>query len=274
MAAVKAGRRPAQQPRRSTVVKPKAAQPSRASAAAATKGNAAQILARLMTLASQSAAAASQRYFRAEPGGYGQGDRFLGIRVPQLRALARTVGEAGWEVARPLIKSGWHEARALALFVLVRAFERGDPAVRESIYRFYMQHLKFINNWDLVDVSAPHIVGGFLAARRERGAVLTRLAKSRSLWERRIAMLATYNAIKRGDARDALRLAKLLLHDREDLIQKAVGWMLREVGQRVSQEVAEAFLLKHYRDMPRTTLRVAIEKLPPARRKAYLSGML
>ncbi len=268
MAAVKAARR--------TTTKPTAAKRPRASAAAGAvaKTTPAQTLARLQALASRSAAAMSQRYFKTGAGEYGEGDRFLGVRVPALRALARTVGEAGWEVARPLIKSGWHEARSLALFVMVRAFERGDPAVREAIYRFYMRHLKFINNWDLVDISAPQIVGGYLASRRERGAVLTRLAKSASVWHRRIAMLATYDAIRRGDARDALRMAKLLLHDREDLVQKAVGWMLREVGQRVSQEVAETFLLKHYRDMPRTMLRAAIEKLPPARRKAYLSGML
>lgn len=235
---------------------------------------AAKTLAQLVPLANASAAAVSQRYFKTAAGEYGHGDRFLGIRVPQLRSLARTVGEAGWEVARPLMKSGWHEARALALMVMVRAFERGDPKVREAIYSFYMRHLKFINNWDLVDLSAPQIVGGYLAARRDRGTILTRLAKSASLWERRIAILATYDAIKRGDARHTLRLAKLLLRDEEDLIHKAVGWMLREVGQRVSVAQQEAFLAKHYHDMPRTMLRVAIEKLPPAKRKAYLSGIV
>jgi 3-methyladenine DNA glycosylase AlkD len=219
-------------------------------------------------------AAMAARYFKTAQGEYGAGDKLLGIRMPTLRQFARTLSDAGLDVALPLLKSGWHETRALALLLMVRAYEKGDPRLREAIYRAYLRHTKFINNWDLVDLSAAPIVGAWLSDKpAERKNVLTRLAKSNLIWERRIAILATYYSIRRGDATETLRLARLLLKDKEDLIQKAVGWMLREVGQRVSRATQEEFLKDVYREMPRTMLRYAIERFPETQRKQYLLGL-
>lgn len=226
-----------------------------------------------MSLGNAQAAAISARYFKTGPGEYGEGDRFLGLRVPQVRALAGEFADAGVEVALPLLKSGWHEARALALMLLIKAYQRADEPTRKRIYTLYLKSTAFINNWDLVDSSAEHIVGAWLADRPgERKRVLTKLAKSKSVWERRIAMLATLYYIKRGDHTETLRLAALLVHDDEDLIQKAVGWMLREVGQRIGEPVEEDFLKQHYREMPRTMLRYAIERFAEPKRKRYLAG--
>lgn len=245
------------------------------SRATATSGlNAAEAVVALTRLGSASAAAFAQRFFKTGAGQYGAGDAFLGIRVPVLRAFVRDLKGAGLEVALPLLKSGWHEVRAVALLLLVRLYERGDEKTRQRIYSLYLRSTKFINNWDLVDLSAAPIIGGWLADKPGlRKQVLTRLAKSRSLWERRIAMLATYHYIKQGNASETLRVAKLLLQDKEDLIHKAVGWMLREVGQRVSQEAEEIFLKQYYRTMPRTMLRYAIERFAEPRRQEYLQGL-
>ena len=235
---------------------------------------AASVVLALVKLGSRKSAMLAMRSFKAGEGEYGQGDKFLGIKMPTIRQFAKDLGDAGIDVALPLLKSGWHEARALALVLLVRAYEKGDPRLRELIYRQYLRHARFINNWDLVDASAPHIVGAWLADKpRERRSVLTRLAKSESLWERRIAILATYHSIRQGDASETLRLARLLLNDKEDLIHKAVGWMLREVGQRVGRDIEDAFLKRVYRDMPRTMLRYAIERFPEPARKRYLLGL-
>jgi 3-methyladenine DNA glycosylase AlkD len=251
-------------PRKTTVSrKPAAAVPASA------------ILGKLMALGNAGVAEITARYFKTGPGEYGEGDRFLGIRVPQVRSLAREFSDAGVEVALPLLKSGWHEARALALMLLIKAYQRADEPTKKRIYSLYLKSTGFINNWDLVDLSAEHIVGAWLADRPgERKRVLTRLANSDSLWERRIAMLATYHYIKRGDFSETLRLAELLLHDREDLIQKAVGWMLREVGQRIGEPVEEGFLKRTYREMPRTMLRYAIERFAEPKRKRYLAGLV
>jgi 3-methyladenine DNA glycosylase AlkD len=246
------------------------------SRAAATAGlTAAGAVAALTRLGSASAAAFAQRFFKTGAGQYGAGDAFLGIRVPVLRAFVRDLKGAGLEVALPLLKSSWHEVRAVALILLVRLYERGDENTRQRIYSLYLKSTKFINNWDLVDLSAAPIIGGWLADKPGlRKQVLTRLAKSKSLWERRMAMLATYHYIKQGNANDALRVAKILLDDKEDLIHKAVGWMLREIGLRVSQEVEELFLRQYYRKMPRTMLRYAIERFAEPRRQAYLHGLV
>src|SRR5207248_1357595 len=167
-----------------------------------------------------------------------------------------------------LLQSPVHEDRSLALLILADAATRGDAARRKQIYDLYLAHVRFVNNWDLVDVSAAAIVGGHLAGRSRRP--LVRLAKSASLWERRIAVVATHHFIRRGEFADTLAVAELLLGDREDLIHKAVGWMLREVGQR-DRAVLEGFLRRHRR-MPRTTLRYAIERFPEELRRAYLRG--
>ena len=259
-------------PRRADAAPARAVRPVPSSASPAARARA--IAATLAKQGSVQAARFASRFFKTGAGEYGEGDRFLGVNMPAVRRLARDIGEAGIEVALPLLKSGWHEARTLALVLLVNAFQKGDPRVRKAIYRLYLRHARHIDNWDLVDISAPHIVGGWLADKpTERRRVLTRLAKSSSLWERRIAILATLHNIRQGDATETLRLARLLLHDKEDLIQKAVGWMLREVGKRVGQETEEAFLQQVYREMPRTMLRYAIERFPEPLRKRYLLGV-
>ena len=236
---------------------------------------AADALTALTRMGSATAAAFARRFFKTGAGQYGAGDQFLGVKVPVLRVFVRDLKDAGVEVALPLLKSGWHEARAVALMLLVRQFQRGDEQTQKRIYQLYLKSTKFINSWDLVDMSAEHIVGGWLRDKPVlREKVLTRLAKSKSLWERRIAILATFHYIKKGEIGETLRVAKLLLQDKEDLIQKSVGWMLREVGKRVSERDEEAFLQLHYRDMPRTMLRYAIERFEEPKRKRYLAGLV
>jgi 3-methyladenine DNA glycosylase AlkD len=210
-----------------------------------------------------------QRYFRAGPGGYGEGDRFLGIRVPQLRRLARRHRSLAREEMLELLRSPWHEERLLALLLLVERYRLGAETEREVIFRTYLSHTRHVNNWDLVDASAEQIVGARI--NPDQITVLERLASSESLWERRIAILSTFHWIKRGEFRPTLRIAELLAGDSHDLIQKAVGWMLREVGKREFRR-EEEFLRQHYRRMPRTMLRYAIERFPEVRRRQYLRG--
>ena len=242
---------------------------------ASAQPTAATTLVALTKLGSARAAVFARRFFKTGAGQYGAGDLFLGIRVPVLRALVRDKKDAGVEVALPLLKSSWHEARAVGLMLLVRLYQRGDEKTQKRIATLYLKSTKFINSWDLVDMSAEHIVGGWLADKPAmRKQILTRLAKSKSLWERRIAILATFHYIKQGDVTETLRIAKLLLKDEEDLIQKAVGWMLREVGKRVSEQEEESFLKLYYRDMPRTMLRYAIERFAEPKRKRYLAGLI
>ncbi|MDJ0809142.1 MAG: DNA alkylation repair protein [Desulfobacterales bacterium] len=223
------------------------------------------------TLADPRVAAQSQRFFKTGPGQYGEGDHFIGIRVPGLRRLAREYGALGMEAVERLLQSKTHEHRQVALFILVNQFKRGSETSRQRIYMLYQRNLGHINNWDLVDASAPHIVGAWLENRSR--SPLKRLARADALWERRMAILATFHYIRKGEFEETLRLAQMLLKDREDLIHKAVGWMLREVGKR-APETAEVFLRRRYRAMPRTMLRYAIEKFPEAKRQAYLKGEL
>jgi 3-methyladenine DNA glycosylase AlkD len=225
--------------------------------------------ARLRALADDETAEGMRRFFKTGPGQYGEGDIFLGIKTAPLRRLAREGRALPLDEARKLLHSPHHEARMLALLVLVSAFEKGGDPVRKAVYDLYLASTARVNNWDLVDVSAPAIVGGFLVGR-DRWP-LTRLAGSSSLWERRIAVVATQHFIRRGDFADTLRVAALLLGDREDLIHKAVGWMLREVGKR-DQPVLEGFLVGHCRRMPRTMLRYAIERFAEPRRRQFLKG--
>lgn len=233
--------------------------------------DAAAIRARLRPLANPRIAGPSQQFFKTAPGDYGHGDRFLGIRVPALRKIAREFRAAPLPAALALLRSPYHEERLVALFMLVHRYARGTQRERDRIYAQYLKHVpKQVNNWDLVDCSAHYIVGAHLEDR-DRSA-LYELARSPALWSRRVAIIATFWFIKRGSFADTLAIAELLLDDREDLIHKAVGWMLREVGNR-DRKAAERFLRKHYRRMPRTMLRYAIEKLPPAERLAYLQGL-
>lgn len=219
--------------------------------------------------ASAADATVLQRFFKTAPGEYGEGDRFLGVRVPTLRRLARQHSALPRADVLHLLRSAWHEERLLALLLLVQASARGDRQDRESIYRAYLANTRHVNNWDLVDSSAEHIVGP--QVRTDDLAPLEQLARSPDLWERRIAILATFHFIKRGEFAPTLRISRLLLTDPHDLIHKAVGWMLREVGKR-RLDVEEAFLRQHYRAMPRTMLRYAIERFPEARRRQYLAG--
>jgi 3-methyladenine DNA glycosylase AlkD len=234
------------------------------------RASAAAIRARLRGLANLTIAAHSARFFKSGPGEYGAGDRFLGIRVPDVRRIAREFRAAPLGAALALLRSPLHEERLLALVLLVERFERGEESERARIYAQFRKHTpRYVNNWDLVDSAAYQIVGAYLEAR-DRGP-LYELARSPSLWERRVAIIATFGYIKKGAFDDALGLAKILLGDGEDLIHKAVGWMLREVGNR-DRAVLERFLREHYAAMPRTMLRYAIEKLSDRRRLAYLRG--
>jgi 3-methyladenine DNA glycosylase AlkD len=220
-------------------------------------------------LGDASRAATLQRFFKTGPGEYAAGDRFRGIRVPILRGLARKYQDVSLAAAERLLQSTFHEDRLLALLILIRHYQRGGQVIRDKVHRLYLKNTRFVNNWDLVDVSAPHLVGHYL--RDHPNDTLIRLAASGNLWERRLAIMATFHFIKQQDFDETLRIARLLLADPEDLIHKAVGWMLREVEKR-DTSVAEDFLQKHYRHMPRTMLRYAIERLPEARRQAYLKG--
>jgi 3-methyladenine DNA glycosylase AlkD len=223
---------------------------------------------RMLALADPARAKASQWFFKTGPGQYGEGDRFLGLTVPDLRKLAKEHEALSSRAIVALLKSPWHEERLLALLILVRQYETGDRAARDRIYRCYMANRARINNWDLVDCSAPRIVGVHLQARGRR--VLRELARSSSMWDRRIAVLATFQFIAAREYDDSLAIARMLLGDREDLIHKAVGWMLREIGKR-DRPVLERFLQAHAAHMPRTALRYAIERLPDDRRRRYLS---
>jgi 3-methyladenine DNA glycosylase AlkD len=212
-----------------------------------------------------------RRFFKTGPGEYGEGDIFLGIRVPVLRKLAKEYQAIRIDEARELLASPVHEVRLLALLILIGKYKTGSEATKEALYELYMRNLQFINNWDLVDVSAEHIIGDFLVDKSKKP--IYRLARSRILWERRIAIMATFHFVKRGRFTDTLKISKTLLGDQEDLIQKAVGWMLREVGKR-DMSTEESFLKEHYQDMPRTMLRYAIERFPEPKREKYLKGKI
>ena len=226
------------------------------------------VLRRLRALENREQAKHHLRFFRTGPGQYGEGDQFLGLRVPQIRTLAKEFAALPLKELEKLLASKWHEARLLALVIMVDQYERADERVRDAIFRAYIRNTHRINNWDLVDASARDIVGAHL----EKGsrALLTRFARSKSLWERRIAMIATHHFIRRGDVRVTFRIAKLLLRDKHDLIHKAAGWMLREAG-KIDRAAEEKFLEAHAADMPRTMLRYAIERFPAAERAGYLA---
>lgn len=225
------------------------------------------LLRELHRIANPDRAVAAKRFFKTGPGEYGEGDQFIGLTVPQVRRLAKSYRDLSLADTMRLLRSPIHEVRLLALIILVEKYRRADAAGRRRIHGLYLGSTRYINNWDLVDTSAEHIVGP------EPGAPLLRLAKSSSLWERRIAILATFHFIKRGEFVPTLRIARQLLHDEEDLIHKAVGWMLREVGKR-NLPVLKKFLYAHYRRMPRTMLRYAIEKFPARTRLRYLRGVV
>jgi 3-methyladenine DNA glycosylase AlkD len=229
------------------------------------------LISRLRDMGNARIADHSKRFFKTGPGEYGEGDHFLGIRVPRLRAEVKHHRDLSLSEIDKLLRSAYHEARLLALLMLVERFKHGDEATKERIYQRYLKRIRYINNWDLVDSSAPQIVGAYLYPREK--SVLYRLAASENLWERRIGVMATFCFIRQQSYSDALALCETLINDPEDLIHKATGWMLREIGKR-DGETARAFLKHHYLDMPRTMLRYAIEKFPQNERQDYLKSRI
>ena len=223
---------------------------------------------RLRELANPDDAIFLQRFFKTGPGDYGEGDQFLGIRVPAIRRLARELRGLPLADIETLLHEPWHEARHLALVALVDAYARGSPGERDAIVKLYLGNTRWINNWDLVDVSAG-IVGAHLMMRSRRP--LDRLVRSPNVWERRIAIVSTHHFIKAGQFGDTLRIAEQLMADSHDLIHKAVGWMLREVGER-DRQTLEGFLDEHAHEMPRTMLRYAIERLSPVDRQRFMNA--
>lgn len=223
----------------------------------------------LENLASPKKAKILQRFFKTGKGQYGEGDIFLGIAVPQSRKIAQKYGELSLPEIKKLLESKIHEERWIALLILVQSFKKGNPKKKKQTFDFYLKNTKFINNWDLVDLSADKIVGAYLKDGDKN--ILLRLAKSKSIWEKRIAIISTFYYIRfQKNADWTFKIAKILLNDSHDLIHKAVGWMLREAGKNISQKVEEEFLKKYYKSMPRIMLRYAIEKFEETKRKAYL----
>ena len=211
------------------------------------------------------------RFFKTGKGEYGEGDQFLGLTVPESRKIAVKYKDLPFSETGKLLVSKIHEHRLIALLILVNNFKTGDATGQKEIYKFYLGHTKYINNWDLVDLSADKIVGAYLLHRPRKN--LYTLARSQNLWERRIAMISTYQFIKeKKEYKDTFQIAEILLLDKHDLIQKAVGWMLREVGKRASKEALVKFLSKNYKRMPRTMLRYSIEHFPEKERRGYIEG--
>lgn len=219
----------------------------------------------LQLLANPEKAKLLQRFFKTGKGEYGEGDIFLGVMVPEQRKVAKKYSHIGLDEIQNLLQSKIHEHRLTAIFILILKYK----TKRKEIVDFYLDNLQVINNWDLVDLSAPKILGDYLSDKDRN--ILFQLARSNNLWEKRIAMLATAAFIRNNDFEDALNLSELLLNDSHDLIHKAVGWMLREIGKR-DQKVEEKFLRKHYKTMPRTMLRYAIEKFDKDKREFYLKS--
>jgi 3-methyladenine DNA glycosylase AlkD len=212
-----------------------------------------------------------QRFFKTGKGEYGEGDIFYGIKVPEQRTIAKQFKDLTFDDLKELIKSKVHEERLIAAFILVDQYKRGDEKKKKIIFDFYLKNRKGINNWDLVDLSAPKIVGAYLIDKEKE--LLYKFANSNDLWEKRISIISTQAFIREHFFEDTLNISKILLGDKHDLIHKAVGWMLREIGNR-DLETEEEFLKKHYKTMPRTMLRYAIEKFPEQKRIAYLRGKI
>jgi len=227
------------------------------------------LLDELAGLANDEYAAVARSFFKTGPGEYSEGDVFRGIRVPQLRKVAREYTGLGYRDLQKLIQSKYHEDRLAALLILILKYRKADEIEQERIFRFYVSNMIHVNNWDLVDLSAEHVIGAWLHDRNKQP--LGDWARSDSLWERRIAIVSTFHFIRKNEFGETLRIAGILLNDEHDLIHKAVGWMLREVGKR-DTAVLEEFLGEHYQRMPRTMLRYAIERFPEEKRQAYLTS--
>lgn len=212
------------------------------------------------------------RFFKTGPGEYAEGDKFYGLMVPQSREIARKYSDLSLADVEKLLHSDIHEERVIALFILVDQFAKGDAPIRQRIHDLYLANTKYINNWDLVDLSAQYLVGGHLRGKSKKR--LEKLAQSKNLWERRIAIIATFSYIKEGDCAETFKISDILMNDNHDLIHKAVGWMLRESGKRCGEAKLEQYLKSRYQKMPRTMLRYAIERFPEQKRKKYLHGQI
>ena len=229
-----------------------------------------QVKTELRAYASAEKSEILQRFFKTGKGEYGEGDKFLGVKVPEIRKVAGKFIDLDFPNIEFLLTSPIHEERFLALAILTKRFTKGDLDEKEKVYRFYINHTDYINNWDLVDVSAPQVVGGYLFSLGSRfWSVLYEMAREDHLWRKRIAIMATFTFIRNNTFGPTLEISEILLNDKHDLIHKAVGWMLREVANR-ERPLVEKFLQKHCKTMPRTMLRYAIEKFPEELRQAYL----
>ena len=212
-----------------------------------------------------------QRFFKTQKGEYGEGDIFLGIVVPNIRKVAKNYKDLKFSEVKKLLYSKIHEERLCALLILVDKFENGNDLEKIKIFDFYIKNARQANNWDLVDLSSPRIIGKYLVDKPKD--ILYKFAVSKNLWEKRISIISTYTFIKKGKCEDTFKIAEILMEDKHDLIHKAVGWMLREVG-KISLKDEEKFLKKYYKKMPRTMLRYAIEKFPEEKRIIYLKGIV
>ncbi|HIF37125.1 MAG: DNA alkylation repair protein [Methanobacteriota archaeon] len=223
-------------------------------------------------LANKEIAKHSLRFFKTDKGQYGFGDIFLGVRAPKIRLIAKKHIDISIADMKTLIQSKYHEERFLGLIILVNKYAKTkDKKNRNQLYKIYVSSFKYINNWDLVDVTCPHVTGKHLIDKDR--TILYKWAKSEDLWTKRIAMVSTFSFIRKNDLEDTFKIAEILLHDEHDLIHKAVGWMLREAGKRdIKKE--ETFLKKYYKTMPRTMLRYSIEKFPESKRQKYLKGTI
>jgi len=226
----------------------------------------------IRALANKEIAKHSLRFFKTAKGEYGHGDIFLGVRTPQIRLIAKKhIGISTTEM-KTLIKSKYHEERLLGLIILVNKYSKAkDEKSKNQLYKIYVSSFKYVNNWDLVDVTCPHIIGKHLMDNDR--SILYSWAKSDDLWTKRIAIVSTHWFIRKNDLDDTFKIAEMLLNDEHDLIHKAVGWMLREAGKR-DLEKEETFLKKYYKNMPRTMLRYSIEKFPEPKRQKYLKGKI
>ena len=225
----------------------------------------------LQDLANEEQAKNLQRFFKTGKGEYGEGDIFLGIKVPIQREIAKKYSGLSLPKIQELLKSKTHEHRLTGLIILSNKYKESKEEEKANIFNFYLKNTKNINNWDLVDITAPNIVGHFLFDKKKN--ILYDLARSDDLWERRIAIVSTFDFIRKQEFQETLALSEILLDDKHDLIHKAVGWMLREIGKK-DKAVLENFLKQHYKIMPRTMLRYAIEHFPEEKRKMYLLGEL
>jgi len=226
----------------------------------------------IRALANKEIAQHSLRFFKTDKGEYGHGDLFLGVRAPKIRLIAKKHIDISITDMKTLIQSKYHEERFLGLIILVNKYAKTkDKKNRNQLYKIYVSSFKYINNWNLVDVTCPHVTGKHLIDKDR--TILYKWAKSEDLWTKRIAMVSTFSFIRKNDLEDTFKIAEILLHDEHDLIHKAVGWMLREAGKRdIKKE--ETFLKKYYKTMPRTMLRYSIEKFPETKRQKYLKGTI